>query len=76
MKAKELLKSLIKQNGLTNAGVAKAMGMSAQALWNVLNMSDRKAITVERTAAILDVMGYKLVVVPKAQNVKGGLEVE
>lgn len=76
MKAKTLLKSLIEQNGLTNAGVAKAMNMTPQALWNLLNMGDRKAMSVDRMAEILDVMGYKLVAVPKAQNVKGGLEVE
>jgi plasmid maintenance system antidote protein VapI len=76
MKTKELLKELIKENGLTNAGVAKAIDMTPQALWNLLNMGDRKAITVERTVQILDAMGYKVVVVPKAQTVKNGYEVE
>ena len=76
MKAKELIKDLIKQNGLTMTGVGKAIGLTQQAMWNLLNMGDRKNITVERMNEILDVMGYKLVVVQKAQPVKNGIEVE
>jgi hypothetical protein len=76
MKSKELVSELIKTSGNSLAGVGKAVGKSTQGLWNMLKNTDRKNMTVESLAQILDVIGYKVVIVPKGMNVKNGYEVE
>lgn len=76
MKSKELVSELIKTSGNSLAGVGKAVGKSTQGLWNMLKNTDRKNMTVESLAQNLDVIGYKVVIVPKGMNVKNGYEVD
>lgn len=76
MRSKEVVTNLIKASGNSIAGVGKAVGKSTQALWNMLKNTDRKNMTVENLSQLLDVLGYKVVIVPKGMNVKNGYEVE
>lgn len=76
MRSKEVVANLIKTSGNSIAGVGKAVGKSTQALWNMLKNTDRKNMTVENLSQLLDVLGYKVVIVPKGMNVKNGFEVE
>ena len=76
MKSKELLSNLIKESGNSLAGIAKATGKTTQGVWNMLYSPERKSLTVDNLAAILDVLGCKIVVVPKGANIKNGYEVE
>lgn len=76
MTSKEIVKELIKTSGNSVAGVAKTLGKSTQALWNMLSGAGRKSLGVDNLTGILDVLGYKLVIVPKGMNVKNGYEVE
>ena len=76
MRSKEVVTNLIKTSGNSIAGVGKAVGKSTQALWNMLKNTDRKNMTVENLSQLLDVLGYKVVIVPKGMNVKNGYEVD
>ena len=76
MKSKEVVNTLINESGNTLAGVAKVLGKSTQALWNMLFSPARKSLTVDNLSDILEVIGYKIVIVPKGMNVKNGYEVE
>lgn len=76
MKSKELVSNLIKESGNSLAGVAKVIGTTTQGVWNKLYSPARKSLTVDSLVELLDVLGYKVVVVPKGTNVKNGYEVE
>jgi len=52
------------------------MGVTTQGLWNMLNATRRKSMNVDSLCEILEVLGYKVVIVPKGMNVKNGFEVE
>lgn len=75
MTSKETVKELIKVTGNSMAGISKVMGVTTQALWNMLNSPKRKSLTVDSLCSVLDVLGYKVVIVPKGMNVKNGYEV-
>lgn len=75
MTSKEIVKELIKVTGNSLAGVSKVIGVTTQGLWNMLNASRRKSMNVDSLCEILDVLGYKVVIVPKGMNVKNGYEV-
>ena len=66
---------MIKISGNSMAGISKVIGITTQALWNMLNSPERKSLTVDRLCKVLDVLGYKLVIVPKGVNVKNSYEV-
>ncbi len=76
MNGKEIVSKIIKESGNSLAGIGKALGKSTQAIWNMLYAPERKSLTVENLASMLDVLGYKVVIVPKGMNVKNGYEVE
>lgn len=75
MTSKEIVKELIKISGNSVAGISKVIGITTQGLWNMLNSPVRKSLTVENLCRVLDVLGYKLVIVPKGVNVKNSYEV-
>ena len=76
MRSKELVSNLIKESGNSLAGVAKVTGKTTQGVWNMIYSPARKSLTVESLSELLDVLGYKVVVVPKGMNIKNGYEVE
>lgn len=75
MTSKEIVKELIKATGNSLAGVSKVIGVTSQGLWNMLNAPRRKSMNVDSLCEILDVLGYKVVIVPKGMNVKNSYEV-
>lgn len=75
MTSKEIVKELIKISGNSIAGISKVLGVTTQGLWNMLNAPVRKSMTVDKLCGVLDVLGYKVVIVPKGMNVKNGYEV-
>ncbi len=76
MTSKEIVKELIKATGNSVAGVSKVIGVTTQGLWNMLNAPGRKSLTVDNLCRVLDVLGYKVVIVSKGMNVKKSYEVE
>ncbi len=72
MSLKETLKSLIKQSGHTQMSVAEQIGITHPSLNNRIS----RDIRVSNLVQILDVIGYRLVIVPKAKKVQGAIEVE
>lgn len=76
MKSYEIVKELVKQSEASIAGLAEALGKSRQTVWNTLNGAGRKTVSVDSLTKMLDVLGYKLVVVPKTTSVKNGYEVD
>ena len=76
MTSKELIKTLMTEHDITNAEMAKTLGITQAALWDRLNQKKSDNTTVAKLGDMLSVMGYKIVVVPdKTPIPEGGYEV-
>ena len=76
MTSKELIKTLMTEHDITNAEMAKTLGITQAALWDRLNQKKSDNTTVAKLGDMLSVMGYKIVVVPDETPIpEGGYEV-
>ena len=62
MTSKELIKTLMTEHDITNAEMAKTLGITQAALWDRLNPKKSDNTTVAKLGDMLSVMGYKIVV--------------
>ena len=77
MTSKELIKTLMTEHDITNAGMAKALGITQAAFWDRLNPKKSDNTTVTKLNDMLLIMGYKIVVVPEDFPIpKNGYEVD
>lgn len=76
MTSKRLIKALMEEHNITNAEMAKALGITQAALWDRLNPKKSDNTTVTKLDDMLSVMGYKIVVVPNETPIpEGGYEI-
>lgn len=76
MTSKELIKTLMTEHDITNAEMAKALGITQAAFWDRLNPKKSDNTTVTKLNDMLSVMGYKIVVIPDDSPApEGGYEV-
>lgn len=76
MTSKELIKTLMTEKNVTNAEMAKTLGITQAALWDRLNPKKSDNTTVTKLNAMLNALGYKIQVVPNETPVlKNGYEV-
>lgn len=76
MTSKELIKTLMTEHDITNAEMAKTLGITQAALWDRLNPKKSDNTTVAKLGDMLSVMGYKIMVVPDETPIpEGGYEV-
>lgn len=64
MTSKELIKTLMIEKNVTNAEMAKTLGITQAALWDRLNPKKSDNTTVTKLNAMLNALGYKIQVVP------------
>ena len=64
MTAKELVRHLMKMKDTTNVSMAEKLGISPQALSDRLKTKKSDNLTVTNFNAMLNAIGYKVVVVP------------
>lgn len=77
MTSKELIKTLMTEHDVTNAEMAKTLGITQAALWDRLNSKKSDNTTVAKLGDMLSVMGYKIVVVPDETPIpEGGYEIQ
>ena len=74
MNAKEALKSAMKAKGITYQMLGEPMGKNIQYMWNLINGKGSN-LKADNLVKLLDLMGYKLVIVDKAVRVKNGIEI-
>ena len=67
MNSKELVKKLIEEQGLSQAEAAEKMNLKPQALWDRLNSSKTKSMSVSKLSEMLKQLGYEVVVMPRAK---------
>ena len=76
MTSKELIKTLMTEHRITNAEMAKTLGVTQAALWDRLNPKKSDNTTVTKLDDMLSVLGYKIVVVPDETHIpEGGYEI-
>ena len=67
MNAKEIVIKLMKDLNKTNAEMADAIGISQAAMWDRLKSPKTNNLTVKKLNEMLRVLGYELVVMPRAK---------
>lgn len=77
MNNRELVKIVMKEQEVTNAVLAKRLGITQAALWDRLDTTPRKGkprkdLTVAIFAEMLKALDYKVVVIPENARVRDG----
>lgn len=62
MSVKDLVKNLMNEQHITNAEMAKALGITQAALWDRLNPKKTNNMTIMKLSAMLSVLGYEVIV--------------
>lgn len=76
MTSKELIKMLMNERDMTNADMAKQLGISQAALWDRLNKQSNN-MSIAKMNSMLELLGYKIVLIPKDTPIPDdGYEVE
>lgn len=76
MTSKELIKMLMSERDMTNADMAKQLGISQAALWDRLNKQSNN-MSIAKMNSMLELLGYKIVLIPKETPIPDdGYEVE
>lgn len=77
MTAKELIKKLMVEKDMPNADMAKSIGVSQATLWERLNPKKTDNMTVKKLNEMLQVLDYKVVIVPADTPLpEGGYQIE
>lgn len=69
MTGREIIRDIMTKQGMTNSEYARELSITSAALWDRLDTQPRKGkarkdIPVSLLADMVDVLGYKLVVIP------------
>lgn len=78
MTSKEIVKDIMNKKEITNAQMASALNVTQAALWARLDPTKSDNTTVKKLNAMLRILGYELVIVPrtKASRIDGAYVVE
>ncbi len=74
MTGREIIKDIMTKQGMSNIEYARELSITSAALWDRLDTQPRKGkarkdIPVSLLADMVDVLGYKLVVIPSNEGV-------
>lgn len=70
MNARDVVKRLMDEHGVTNATMADKLKITQAALWDRLNNRKNKSITVSKLNPLLRELGFKLVIVPRDKAIR------
>ena len=77
MTSKEIVKTIMEQQGVSNAELAHRVGVKPTAMWDRLNNTNSKDLNVALLDDMLRALGYKIQIVPfNKQTPDGGYEVK
>ena len=74
MNGREIIRDIMTKQGMPNSEYARELSITSAALWDRLDTQPRKGkarkdIPVSLLADMVDVLGYKLVVIPSNEEV-------
>lgn len=67
MTSKESILKIMSDQGMTNADLAAALGVSQAVVWDRLKSPKNNSLTVKKFNEMLRTLGYELVVMPRAK---------
>ena len=67
MNEKEIIMKLMEEQNKTNAQMAAALGISPAAMWDRLNSTKTKSLTISKVNEMLRALDYELVIMPRAK---------
>lgn len=77
MTGKEIVKSIMEKQSVSNAEIAHRLSVKPTAMWDRLNNNKTKDLNVSLLSSMVRVLGYKIQIVPiNKQLPDGGFEVE
>ena len=65
MKGREIVKEIMKEQGVTNAQMADKLNITQAALWDRINSSKVKDIPLSTLSEMLRALDYKIQIVPR-----------
>lgn len=71
MTGKECIKEILKKNGTTMSALGEAVGKTKYTMSMSFSKHASQSIKASDLVEMLEVLGYKLVAVPKVEKVKG-----
>ena len=74
MNEREIIKTIMDEQEISNAQLAKRINVSNAAIWDRLNNKNNKSLSISTASQMLNALDYKLVVVPADKVIKGGYE--
>ena len=69
MKTNEIIRDMMSKNGMRGVDLAEELGVGTTALANRLN---RGVLSTTVLTKMLEIFGYKIVLVPKSEELKDG----
>lgn len=69
MKTNEIIRDMMSKNGMRGVDLAERLGVGTTALANRLN---RGVLSTTVLTKMLEIFGYKIVLVPKSEELKDG----
>ncbi|MBE6784150.1 MAG: winged helix-turn-helix transcriptional regulator [Ruminococcaceae bacterium] len=70
MNAKQIVKAIMEEQGVTNATLASRLGISQAALWDRLNNKKNKDLSVAILCDMLQALDYDVVITPRGKGTK------
>ena len=74
MNEREIIETIMDEQEISNAQLAKRINVSNAAIWDRLNNKNNKSLSISTASQMLNALDYKLVVVPADKVIKGGYE--
>jgi len=72
MNAKELIMHIMKEQSVSNAKLAKRIGITNAAIWDRLNNKKNKSLRLDVVIQMLAGLDYKVVAIPADKNIPDG----
>lgn len=69
MKGREIVKEIMKEQGVTNAQMADKLNITQAALWDRINSNKVKDIPLSTLSEMLRALDYKIQIVPRDSRV-------
>lgn len=70
MNAKQIVKAIMEEKGVTNAALANRLGITSAALWDRLNNKKNKDLSVSTLCDMLQALDYDVVITPLGKGTK------
>lgn len=72
MLSKRVVREIMEKKGIGTSAMAKALGRPMRLVSDRLSVDKSENLSVDKLDEFLEVLGYKIVVIPKEEEIKDG----